>query len=285
VKRISLLAAFVALTVVPQASANTWIKSLAEAEKKAKSGNQLIFVDLFADWCGWCHRMEQEVFPSQAFQTATDGMILLRLNTEDGKEGTEIARQFAASSLPTFLILTGDRELAGVIRGYQPPSVFVKMLDDEEKKYREYYERTKNDSALTAPDKRLALAREIRSRFGYARSEPRFATRTNERGVPANVRDEAYYELALTQWLRKNYDESMKTLKKFGGVQKSGEFYERSRLLITDNYIGQGNWSAAAENLRSFKKTYPQSRFVSSVDSVLPQLEQQVKLAASSGKK
>jgi len=73
VKRISLLAAIVALTIVPHAyaAANPWIRSLPDAQKKAKAANQLIFVDLFADWCGWCHRMEQEVFPSQAFQNAT----------------------------------------------------------------------------------------------------------------------------------------------------------------------------------------------------------------------
>ena len=283
-KRISLLAAFVALTFVPQASAtNTWIKSLAEAEKKAKTGNQLIFVDLFADWCGWCHKMEQEVFPSQAFQTATDKMVLLRLNTEDGKDGTEIARQFAASSLPTFLILTGDRELAGIIRGYQPPSVFVRMLDDQQKQYQEFYERTKTDSSLTAPDKRLEAAKEIISRFGYARSEARFEALINQRGVPASVRDEAYYQLALAQWIQHKYDDSMTTLDKFAKVQKSGEFYERSRLLKSDNYIGKGNWNAAADNLRTFKKTYPQSRFVPTVDNILPQIEQQIKLTA--GKK
>jgi thioredoxin-related protein len=285
VKRIFLLAAFVALMVVPQASAatNTWIKTFAEAQKKARAGNQLIFVDLFADWCGWCHRMEQEVFPSQAFQDATDKMVLLRLNTEDGKEGTEIARQFQATSLPMFLVLTGDRELAGVIRGYQPAGVFVKMLGDEEKKYREFQERVKNDSSVAEPQKRLDVAKEMRSRFSLEKSEQRLSKLTSERGVPPTIRDEAFYELAVTQWMQKKYDDSMKTLNRFAGVQKSGEFFERSRLLVSDIYIGQGKWGAAADNLRSFKKSYPQSKYASNVDYILPQLEQQMKLAG--GKK
>jgi thioredoxin-related protein len=285
VKRIFLLAAVVALTVVPQASAatNTWIKSFAEAQKKARAGDQLIFVDLFADWCGWCHRMEQEVFPSQAFQDATDKMVLLRLNTEDGKEGTEIARQFQATSLPMFLVLTGDRELAGVIRGYQPAGVFVKMLDDEKKKFREFQDRVKNDSPVTEPQKRLDVAKELRTRFSLEKSEQRLTKLTSERGVPAAVRDEAFYELAVTQWMQKKYDASMGTLNRFAGVQKSGEFFERSRLLLSDIYIGQGKWSAAADNLRSFKKSYPQSKYASNVDYILPQLEQQIKLTG--GKK
>ncbi len=161
-KRISLLVVLTALLLVPQASANTWIKSLADAQKKAKAGNQLIFVDLFADWCGWCHRMEQEVFPSQTFQNATDDMVLLRLNTEDGGEGTLLARQFQATSLPTFLILNGDKQLAGVIHGYQPAAAFAKLLEDETKKYKDFQDRVKSESTMTDPVKRLDLAKELR---------------------------------------------------------------------------------------------------------------------------
>lgn len=277
-KRIS-LALLVALMVVPQASAGPWIKSLADAQKKAKSANQLIFVDLFADWCGWCHRMEQEVFPSQTFQGATDDMVLLRLNTEDGNEGTLLARQFQATSLPTFLILNGDRQLAGIIHGYQPADVFVKLLKDERTKYKDFQDRLRNESAVTEPQKRMELAKELRTRFALSDSETRFSKLANQRGLAPNVRDEAYYELAYTQLVEKKYDDVLKTLKKFAGVQKEGEWFERSRLLASDVYIGQGNWAAAAENLRDFKKTYPDSKFVKSVDYVLPQIEQQIHVA------
>ena len=283
-KRIALLAAFVTLTIVPQASAGPWIKSLADAEKKAKSGDQLIFVDLFADWCGWCHRMEQEVFPSQAFQSATDKMVLLRLNTEDGADGTNLARQFNASSLPTFLILNGAGQLAGIIHGYQPPSIFVDLLKEQQKKYADFQAELKTESTVTDPKKRLALAKELRERYALAESEQRFSKLANERGLPTDVRDEAFYELAMTQLMEKHLDDTMKTIKKFGSLQKTGEPFERSRLLMTDVYVQQGNWSAAADNLRTFKKTYPQSKFVSNVDYVLPQIEQQIKMAGG-GKK
>ncbi len=278
-KRISLLVVFVALTIVPQASANPWIKSLADAQKKAKTGNQLIFVDLFADWCGWCHKMEQEVFPSQAFQTATDDMVLLRLNTEDGNEGTLLARRFQANSLPTFLVLNGDGQLAGTIHGYQPSDVFVKLLKDVRKNDTAFRERLKTESSVTDPQKRLDLAKELRTRYALPESEQRFSRLAGERGLPPNVRDEAYYELAYTQLVEKKYDDTMKTLKKFASFQKAGESFERSRLLISDVYIAQGNWSAAADNLREFKKSYPQSKFVQSVDYVLPQIEQQIRVA------
>lgn len=278
-KRISLLVVFVAFTIVPQASANPWIKSLADAQKKAKTGNQLIFVDLFADWCGWCHKMEQEVFPSQAFQNATDDMVLLRLNTEDGNEGTLLARRFQANSLPTFLVLNGEGQLAGTIHGYQPSDVFVKLLKDVRKNDSDFRDRLKTESSVTDPQKRLELAKELRTRYALPECEQRLSKLANERGLAPNMRDEAYYELAYTQLVEKKYDDTMKTLKKFASFQKAGESFERSRLLISDVYIAQGNWSAAADNLREFKKSYPQSKFVQSVDYVLPQIEQQIRVA------
>ena len=98
-KRTALLAVAL-LLFVQQAVASPWLKDIASAQKKAKEKNQLIFVDLFADWCGWCHRFEQEVIPSQAFQSSTDNMILLRLNTEDGKDGSRFAHDFGINSVP-----------------------------------------------------------------------------------------------------------------------------------------------------------------------------------------
>src|SRR4026209_100017 len=111
-----------ALVLAPQTFAGgTWLKSIAAAQKVAKEKNQLILVDMFAQWCGWCHRFEREGFPSEVFQNATQDIVLLRLDTEDKGEGTQYAQKFSVSQLPTFLLLAPDLSLAGMIRGYAPP--------------------------------------------------------------------------------------------------------------------------------------------------------------------
>jgi thioredoxin-related protein len=283
VKRIALFVVALLFAVTSQASANPWIKSLADAQKRAKEKNQLIFVDLFADWCGWCHKMEQEVFPSMAFQTATDDMVLLRLNTEDGKEGTILARTYGATSLPTFLVLTYDEQLAGVIHGYQPSSEFVRLLKDERTHFADFAKRVANESAVTVPAQRLALAKEMRERHALAQSEERFRKLLSDSKVPPGVRDDAYYELALTQLLEKKYDDSMVTLNKFAKVQSKGITFERSRLLIGDVYISKGDFKSAADTLRAFKKNYPGSTLIEQVDYVLPQIERAIPTTA--GKK
>jgi predicted negative regulator of RcsB-dependent stress response len=273
VKRIALLAVF-AVVLAPQAFGGPWIKSLATAQKAAKDKQRLIFVDLFADWCGWCHRAEQEVFPSEAFQKATDDMVLLRLNTEDGGEGTNLSRNFGVTSLPTFLILTPDMMVAGIVRGYAPPVEFAKSVVDTRAKYQEFVKRAAKEP--TDPQQRLDLAREYRVRNGFAQSESRLKKLIGAQ-VPMNVRDDAYYELALSQLLQKKYDDSMKTLRKFASIQTKGDAYERSRLLVGDVYIQQGNFEKAVAEYRNFKLNFPNSALIKNVDMVLPQLERQIR--------
>ncbi len=275
-KRTALLAAVV-LLFVQQAVASPWLKDIASAQKKAKEKNQLIFVDLFADWCGWCHRFEQEVIPSLAFQSTTDDMVLLRLNTEDGKDGSKFAREFGINSLPTFLVLNSDLVVAGMIKGYIPSNEFKKTMDDVEGKYKDFMKRV-NDEPSISKDyaKRLSLAKEFESRAAYSQSETRLRKLVGEPAIPAGVRDDAYFELALTQILQKKFDDAKKTIAKFGTVQNKGDAFERSRLLVGDIYMQQGNVAAALGEYKNFKSKYPNSQYNRNLDLMIPQLEKQM---------
>ena len=275
-KRSALLIA-VALLFVQQAGASPWLKDIASAQKKAKEKNQLIFVDLFADWCGWCHRFEQEVIPSQAFQTSTDNMVLLRLNTEDGKDGTRFARDFSINSLPTFLVLNSDLMIAGMIKGYIPSTEIAKTIDGVETGYKDFMKRAGDEGSISKDyAKRFALAKEFESRAAYGQSETRLRKLLGEPAVPGGVRDDAYFELALTQILQKKYDDAKKTITKFSTVQTKGDSFERSRLLIGDIYVQQGNIAGALDAYRDFKKKYPSSQYNHNLDAVIPQLERQL---------
>lgn len=275
-KRLVLLAVVLA-AFAPSAIAGPWIKSLTTAQKKAKDNQRLIFVDLFADWCGWCHRMEQEVFPSAAFQTATDDMVLLRLNTEDGGEGTQLAQKFGVNTLPTFLVLTHDLTVAGIIRGYAPPNDFVKTLTDVEKQYKGFLKLMADEPKFGADyDRRLQLAKELHARQKVKDSELRLKKLVVDTKAPAGIRDQSYLELAMVQFESRRYDDSLKTIREFNKVQTKGESLERARVLAGQVYLMQGNLLGAVNELRNFKATYPNSPLVKNVDILLPQIEQQL---------
>lgn len=275
-RRILLAAVFV-LAVVPQSFAGTWLKTIDEAQKVAKQKNQLIFVDLFAEWCGWCHKFEKDVFPTPVFQSATKDMVLLRLDTEDGKEGTAFARKYQVSSLPTFLILAPDLSIAGQMRGYLPADPFVNMLKNSRGEYDKFKLRVKNEAAIAKDyPARLELAREFAKRQAYAQSEPRLRKISADTAAPANVRDAAHYEIAVGNLVQKKYGEALRAVRELTARSKSGEPVERATLLVAQIYLEQGNLPAARNEFRAFKQKFPSSGFMSNVDQVLAQLDRRI---------
>jgi thioredoxin-related protein len=273
-KRSLILSAVLAFALAPQTYAGAWLKTVAEAQKVAKEKNRLILVDMFAEWCGWCHRFEREVFPSEIFQKATADIVLLRLDTEDGKEGTQMARKYGITSLPTFVLLTPDLTMAGQIRGYAPPPKFVEMLKDTRMKHDQFMRRVKNEPSLGKDwVQRLELAKDFTARSAYDQSEPRLRKLTTEKGIPAAIRDEAFYELAVVFVMQNKYAEAQKVITDLNKLSKLGESVERSRLLLGQIYMQQGNLTAARDEFRNFKERFPNSALIQNVNQVLPELE------------
>lgn len=278
-KRRIALATAITLALAPQLFAATWYKSVAEAQKLAQKKNQLILVDMFAEWCGWCHRFEREVFPSAVFQTASSDLVLLRLDTEDRGEGTKFAAKYGVSQLPTFLLLAPDLSIAGIIRGYSAPNEFVNTLKETRKKHEQFVQRVKNESKLGKDwASRLELAKEFLSRGQYDKSEPRLKTLAAEKGIPAAIRDEAYYHLAMNYVQQKKPEEGLKTIRTLTSVSRLGESVERAYLLAGNIYLDQGNFQGAANEFRAFKERFPNSPYVANVDSILPQIERRLKI-------
>lgn len=273
-----ILSAALALALAPQTFAGgAWLKSIDAAQKAAKAKNQLILVDMFAEWCGWCHRFEREVFPSEAFQNASADLVLLRLDTEDQKDGTALARKYQVTSLPTFVLLAPDLSVAGMIRGYAPAPQFVQMLKETRDKYTAFQKRVAAEGKIAKDyTARLELAKEFVTRSAYDKSEPRFRKLMTEKGVPAAVRDEAYYQLALSYAVQQKFDQGLKTVRDLTAVSKTGDSVERARLLAGQIYLQQGNLLGARNEFRSFKQQYPKSPLVNNIDAVLPDIERRL---------
>ncbi len=108
-----------------------WLTSLDAAVAAAQDGDRYLLVDLYADWCGWCKTLEKDVFTSAEFREYTKNMVLLRVDTEDGGEGSELQGRFGASGLPTTLILTADMVKVGAVKGYAPTVQFIAKIQEQ----------------------------------------------------------------------------------------------------------------------------------------------------------
>lgn len=272
-KKVLILILLSAATVT--AEAGSWHRKLAPAQAEAKKTGQLILVDMFAEWCGWCHRMEREVFPSEAFQNASRDLVLLRLDTEDRGEGMRYAREWGVSSLPTFVLVTADLEVTGLIRGYAPAGPFSQKLTGLLDAHRRFESiRAKGDKAT--PAERIELAGTLIERGRMVDAESTLTKLLGSSGVSAPVAAKARYQLALAQFEQGKHDESLKTVNTVLSARPAPDLAEQASFLRARIYVEQSNFPAARDELKAFRSKYPKSEMIATVNRVLPQIERAI---------
>lgn len=106
-----------------------WLTSFETAKAEAAKHKVPILVDFSgSDWCGWCMKLDREVFSKPAFKdyAATNLVLLLvdfprRKSVPDklSKQNTMLAERYDVQGFPTVLLLDSEgKELART--GYQP---------------------------------------------------------------------------------------------------------------------------------------------------------------------
>lgn len=106
-----------------------WEKSYAEAVKKAKAKGLPIMVDFYADWCGWCKRLDSDVYTAPEVIKTAQGFVSVKLNTETSTEGQSLSKQHRVQGLPTILFLNPNGEVIGRLSGYQPAPQFREVME------------------------------------------------------------------------------------------------------------------------------------------------------------
>ncbi|MEO5754554.1 MAG: thioredoxin family protein [Chthoniobacterales bacterium] len=137
---LALFAAAFCLFSLPSARAEAnWLTDFTQAQAEAKAGHKLLLLDFTgSDWCGWCKRLQAEVFSKPEFEDyAKENLVLLKvdfpraqpLSSELRKQNYELAAKFSVQGFPTIVVLNGDGKPVGLL-GYVPggPEAFLGEL-------------------------------------------------------------------------------------------------------------------------------------------------------------
>ncbi len=98
-----------------------------EALKLAKAENKLIFLDLYATWCGPCKMLDKNTFPDKAVgDFYNKNFINIHLDGEKG-EGLMLARQYQIKGYPTLLFIDSNGKAVLHTAGYRGPEDFLNL--------------------------------------------------------------------------------------------------------------------------------------------------------------
>jgi thiol-disulfide isomerase/thioredoxin len=107
-----------------------WEHRLEDALKKAKSSGKPVMIDFWADWCGWCHRLDQTTYVDpEVTRIVGSDFIALKIDTEAGKRSADIATKYGVQSLPTIAFISPTGRPIDRVSGFQGPGPFPRTLE------------------------------------------------------------------------------------------------------------------------------------------------------------
>jgi thioredoxin-related protein len=106
--------------------------------KAAAASHRPVLVDVYTDWCGWCKRMDRDVYSRPEIREyLSSRFVVVRLDAEssdpasyEGRQHTmrSLAGRFRVSGYPTTIFLRETGEHLVNVPGYVPADRFLMLL-------------------------------------------------------------------------------------------------------------------------------------------------------------
>ena len=121
------------------ANAGEWLTNFDQALGQAKSEKKQLLMDFTgSDWCGWCIKLDREVFALPEFKEYADkNLVLLKVDFPRSKalpaaektQNGKLAQEYHIEGYPTIVVLNPNGKKAGEL-GYVEggPKAFLAEL-------------------------------------------------------------------------------------------------------------------------------------------------------------
>jgi thiol:disulfide interchange protein len=106
-----------------------WVRQWDAALKRAQQTKKPLLVDFWAEWCGWCHRLDQTTYVDPVVVKMSEDFVPVKVNTEGTPREVEVARHYDVTSLPTIAFLSPAGRVILRLNGFQGPGQFPRALE------------------------------------------------------------------------------------------------------------------------------------------------------------
>ena len=106
-----------------------WHRDMRRAIEVARAEEKLIVVDVYADWCGWCKKMDKIIYSDPAIVALSKRQVFVKVDAEDGGEGQHFAQQMRVNGYPTTIIMDSQGKVLNRAEGYiHSPGAFEQLV-------------------------------------------------------------------------------------------------------------------------------------------------------------
>jgi thioredoxin-like negative regulator of GroEL len=238
-----------------------WEKGFDEALKKAKASGKPVMIDFWAEWCGWCHRLDQTTYVDPRVVKLGQDFVVVKVDTEAGGRQTEIAEHYDVEQLPTILFVSPQGRVVHRVTGFQGPGRFPSSME----KAREVATRVIGWELALQKDPKdaralMALGVHLFEQESYEESRE-LLTRAarSDATSPVSARRQTRMLIGIIQTYDKKYDEAEDVLKQALALKPADELEPRLLFVLGRAYVNWGKQDKARAVMQRLLDEYPGS--------------------------
>jgi thioredoxin-like negative regulator of GroEL len=259
----------------PPTVAIKWEKKFDAALKEAKLSGKPVIVDFWAEWCGWCHRLDRTTYADPAVIRRAQGFVAVRVNTEGSRRELEVCAKYGvAERLPVILFLSPQGHQLFRIDGYQGPGQFPRTLDaarqvaSQVMAWENALESDPDDAAAL-----LGLGRHLYALedFEDAKALLRRAV-AHDAASAVDARREARMLLAILAHVTRDYAEAERLVKEALKLGPDAEEQPRLLFVLGRTYVSSGRQEEGVATFEVIVQQFPQSPMAEKAKETLTSL-------------
>ncbi|MBP7554023.1 MAG: thioredoxin family protein [Spirochaetes bacterium] len=105
-----------------------WLTDVDKANELAGKENKLIMIDVYADWCSWCTKLDEETYIDKDVIKESKKFVNLKINPETDQKASEYLTPYKISGFPTILFVEPNGQLVDSIGGFLDAKAFLERM-------------------------------------------------------------------------------------------------------------------------------------------------------------
>ncbi|MDD5440305.1 MAG: thioredoxin family protein [Candidatus Omnitrophica bacterium] len=131
----------------------SWENDLTRALAKAKDGGKPVMADFYTDWCGWCKKLDQDVYTDAAVNRLAERFVCVKVNCQTDKQAPS---RYGVTGYPTIIFFDALGNVQEKVIGYRARQDFINIMNGVLAKLPEPAAPQKRQTVSTAAPKKEA---------------------------------------------------------------------------------------------------------------------------------